>query len=171
MIDHFVFHDLWKNRGFRLSAMTIVWSHLYTMQTAVAQIVAQTVRDYIFSSKCVFRAYCHINMKVMNICYAIKVFVGFYFTITATISLKITQNKRVFAFIQNAPLSHITRRRSCSSYYKHLSYIDCKSVTKSQHCIIYRVYKKNWTDLKLLSISQNTYLYPVFYIYSFFGYL
>jgi hypothetical protein len=37
--------------------------------------------------------------------------------------------------------------------------------------ILYRVYKKNWTDLKLLSISQNTYLYPVFYIYSFFGYL
>jgi hypothetical protein len=30
---------------------------------------------------------------------------------------------------------------------------------------IYRVYKKNWTDLKLLSISQNTYLYPIFYIY------
>lgn len=33
-LGHFVFHDLWKNRGFRLSAMTIVWSHLYY---AVAQ--------------------------------------------------------------------------------------------------------------------------------------
>jgi hypothetical protein len=35
----------------------------------------------------------------------------------------------------------------------------------------YRVYKKNWTDLKLLSISQNSYWYPVFYIYGLFGYL
>jgi hypothetical protein len=36
----------------------------------------------------------------------------------------------------------------------------------------YRVYKKKLnSDFKLLSISQNTYLYPIFYIYSFFGYL
>jgi hypothetical protein len=31
--------------------------------------------------------------------------------------------------------------------------------------------KKNWTDMNLLSISQNSYSYPVFDVYSFFGYL
>ena len=30
---------------------------------------------------------------------------------------------------------------------------------------LYRVYKKNWTDLKLLSVSQNSSWYQVFVIY------
>jgi hypothetical protein len=52
-------------------------------------------------------------------------------------------------------------------YYKYIR----RNHEQLQKMQLYRVYKKNWTDLKLLSIPQNSYYYPVFYIYGFFGYL
>jgi hypothetical protein len=63
----------------------------------------------------------------------------------------------------------------CNDGLRLYSVITAKLYNKKEIVSIIEKYtgciKKNWTDLKLLSISQNTYLYPGFYIYSFFGYL